>query len=54
MGEEVSTFLRGYGFEKLGDGGLDLIEVAGVCLAQECLELGKRLLDRACHLRIEG
>ena len=46
MGEEVSTFLWGYGFEKPRDGGLDLIETPGVCLSQECLELGERLLDR--------
>ena len=46
MGEEVSTFLWGYGFQEPGDGGLDLLEVASVCLSQECLELGKRLLDR--------
>jgi len=46
MGEEVSTFLRGYGFEEPGDGGLDLLEATGVCLSQECLELGERLLDR--------
>ena len=46
MGEEVPTFLRGYDFEEPCDGGLDLLEVTGVCLSQECLEFGERLLDR--------
>ena len=46
MSEEVSTFLRGYDFEEPCDGGLDLLEVTGVCLSQECLEFGERLLDR--------
>ena len=46
MGEEVPTFLWGYGFEEPCDGGLDLLEVTGVCLSQECLEFGERLLDR--------
>ena len=46
MGEKVPTFLRGYGLEEPCDGGLDLLEATGVCLAQECLELGERLLDR--------
>ena len=46
MGEEVSTFLRGYGFEEPGDSLLDLLEAARVCLSQECRELGERLLDR--------
>jgi hypothetical protein len=46
MGEEVSTFLWGYGFQEPRDGGLDLLEAAGVCLSQECRELGERLLDR--------
>lgn len=46
MGEEVPTLLWGYGFEEPCDGGLDLLEATGVCLAQECLELGERLLDR--------
>jgi len=46
MGEEVSTVLRGYGFEEPGDGLLDLLEVPCVCLSQECLELGKCLIDR--------
>lgn len=46
MGEEVPTFLWGYGFEEPCDGGLDLLEATGVCLSQECFELGKRLLDR--------
>ena len=46
MGKEVSAFLWGYGFEEPGAGGLDLLEATGVCLSQECLELGERLLDR--------
>ena len=46
MGEEVSAFLWGYGFEEPGNGLLDLLEAAGICLSQECLELGERLLDR--------
>jgi hypothetical protein len=47
MGEEISTLVWGYGFEELSDGVLDLLEVAGVCLSQECLELGECLLDGA-------
>src|ERR1700722_2822415 len=46
MGEEVSTFLWGYGFEKPRDGGLDLIETPGVLVSREGVELGERLLDR--------
>ena len=45
MGEEVLTFLWRYGLEEPGDGLLNLLEAPRVCLAQECLELGKRLLD---------
>jgi hypothetical protein len=46
MDKEVSTFLWGYGFEEPGDSDLDLLEATGVCLSQECLELGERLFDR--------
>ena len=46
MSEEVSTVVRGDGFEKPGDGSLDLLEAARVRLAQQRLELGERLFDR--------
>ena len=46
MDKDVSTFLWGYGFEEPGDSDLDLLQAAGVCLSQKCLELGERLFDR--------
>ena len=38
--------MQGDGFEEAGDGGLDLLEAAGVGLSQQRLELGERLFDR--------